>query len=133
MASPLMVVAAVIEREGQILIGQRKRDTANHPLKWEFPGGKVEAGETPESALVRELAEELDIVAKIGPHMETYEFTYPASPRATKLLFFQVTEFTGEPRNLDFEQILWVAAGNLPTFDFLEGDVPFVASLAARA
>jgi 8-oxo-dGTP diphosphatase len=127
---PLQVVAAVIEREGRILIGQRKRD-AKHPLKWEFPGGKVEPGETPEAGLIRELREELAIEAVVGPHLESYEFHYPGSERATCLLFFRVTEFTGEPRNLDFEQILWVSVGSLAEYDFLEGDVAFVGRLAA--
>ncbi len=53
MTPPLQVVAAVMERDGQILIGQRKRDSSKHALKWEFPGGKVEAGETAEQALAR--------------------------------------------------------------------------------
>lgn len=132
MPAPLMVVAAVIERDGQILIGQRKRHASKHPLKWEFPGGKVELGETPEDGLVRELREELAIEAIIGPQLESYEFHYPGSQRTTCLIFFQVTEFTAEPANLDFEQILWVAARQLSQYDFLEGDIAFVARLAAR-
>ena len=60
------VVAAVIERDGQILIGQRKA-RGRHGLKWEFPGGKVEPGEEPRAALARELREELAIEAVIGP------------------------------------------------------------------
>ena len=132
-ASPLLVVAAVIERDGQILIGQRKRDASRHPLKWEFPGGKVETGESPADALVRELREELAIEASIGPQIESYEFLYPGSSRSTWLLFFRVTEFTGIPQNLDFEQILWATVATLPDYDFLEGDVAFVARLAASA
>jgi 8-oxo-dGTP diphosphatase len=126
-----MVVAAVIERGGQILIGQRRRDASKHALKWEFPGGKVEAGETPQQGLARELREELAIKADIGPQIESYEFYYPGSTRATCLLFFRVTEFAGEPQNLDFEQILWVTVAALPGYDFLEGDVAFVARLAS--
>ena len=64
----MLVVAAVIERDGRILIGQRK-STDPHPLKWEFPGGKVEPQETPEHALIRELAEELGIQATIGAEL----------------------------------------------------------------
>ena len=62
------VVAGIIERDGEILICQRRRDDS-HALKWEFPGGKVERGESPEEALERELREELDIQAKIGPQL----------------------------------------------------------------
>jgi 8-oxo-dGTP diphosphatase len=130
---PLQVVAAVIERNGKVLIGQRRRDASKHPLKWEFPGGKVELEETPAAALVRELREELAIEAVAGPHIESYDFHYPGSERATRLLFFRVTEFTGEPQNLDFEQIHWVSPVALPEFDFLEGDVAFVQRLATTA
>jgi 8-oxo-dGTP diphosphatase len=131
MTAPLIVVAAVIQRERKILIGQRKRDAAKHALKWEFPGGKVEPGESPSQGLARELREELGVEAVIGAELEAYDFHYPGSARATRLLFFHVTEFTGEPRNLDFEQILWVPAPALPQYDFLEGDVAFVQRLAS--
>ena len=87
----IQVVAAIIEREGRILIGQR-RPEQSHPLKWEFPGGKVEPGETPERALTRELEEELAIRNARGPEIARYEFTYPGkSPIA--LIFHRVTEF----------------------------------------
>jgi len=130
MLPPLNVVAAVIERHGRILIGQRKRDAPKHALKWEFPGGKVETGETPGEALARELREELAIEAQIGKQIESYEFYYPSSERATCLIFFSVSEFAGEPQNLDFEQIVWAPLKSLPDFDFLEGDVAFVKRLA---
>jgi len=132
MTSPLQVVAAVMERDGLILIGQRKRDARNHPLKWEFPGGKVEPEESPREALARELREELAIEAEIGVEIESYEFRYPGSGRGTLLHFFQVTEFVGEPQNLDFEQIQWIARASLEDYDFLEGDVAFVKRFAIR-
>ena len=69
------VVAAVMMRDGKILIGQRKRG-GRHPLKWEFPGGKVEPGEDPRAALARELREELDVEAVIGEEMDSYEVGY---------------------------------------------------------
>jgi 8-oxo-dGTP diphosphatase len=118
------VVAAVIEREGRILIGQRKR-TGQHPLKWEFPGGKVEAGETPEAAVARELGEELGIAAAVEAEITRYQYEYPG--RAPILLiFYRVTEFAGEPQNLDFEQIVWVERRRLGEYDFLEGDREFI-------
>ncbi len=129
--SPLLVVAAVIELDGRILIGQRKPDS-KHALKWEFPGGKVEEGEDPRDALQRELREELAIEAVIGEQIDAYEFRYPGASRATALVFFQVTEFTGKPQNLDFAQILWDTRAALPNYDFLEGDVEFVKRLATR-
>ena len=123
-----MVVAAVIERDGNILIGQRK-PRGRHGLKWEFPGGKVEPGENLRAALVRELREELGIEAQIGEEIERYDFSYAAA-QLTRLVFFRVTEFSGEPENLDFQQIAWAHPKQLPRYDFLEGDVDFVRRLA---
>jgi len=124
----MVVVAAVIERENLILIGQRKR-TARHALKWEFPGGKVEPGEECRAALARELQEELGIAAEIGEEMDRYEVRYGEGP-LTELVFFHVIDFEGEPRNLDFEQIVWAPREKLREFDFLEGDIRFIAKLA---
>ena len=122
------VVAAVMERHGRILIGQRK-PRGRHALKWEFPGGKVEPGETPQAALARELREELGIEARIGDEIETYDFR-DVTGAVTRLMFFHVTEFVGEPENLDFQQITWSQREHLPQYDFLEGDVDFVRRLA---
>ena len=123
------VVAAVIERDGRILIGQRK-PSGRHALKWEFPGGKVEPGEDSRAALARELQEELGIDAVIGPQIEAYDFLYrPES--VTRLIFFHVTEFTGVIENLDFNALAWEPKANLPAYDFLEGDIDFVNRLAA--
>ena len=97
------VVAAVMMRDGKILIGQRKRG-GRHPLKWEFPGGKVEAGEDPRAALARELREELNVDAVIGEELDSYEVSYGDGFRLM-LHFYRVTQFQGELRNLDFEQI----------------------------
>ncbi len=118
------VVAAVIERDGRILIAQRRR-TGQHPLKWEFPGGKVEPGEAPETAAVRELEEELAIRARVDREIMRYEYQYPGRPPIL-LIFYRVTEFTGEPENLDFEQIAWIARASLGDYDFLEGDAEFI-------
>ena len=122
------VVAAVIEREGQVLICQRK---AGQPFggKWEFPGGKVEAREEFRHALARELREELALTAAIGDEIARYQYAYPAR-RPIQLIFFRVTEFEGEPVNVVFEQIRWEKMAKLPAYDFLDGDVAFVKSLA---
>ena len=122
------VVAAVIERAGQVLICQR-RAAGTHPLKWEFPGGKVEPGEAPIEALRRELGEELAIEARIGAEIARYEYCYPGKPPIL-LIFYRVTEFTGEPRNRVFQAIGWDAPARLGEYDFLEGDVDFVRTLA---
>jgi 8-oxo-dGTP diphosphatase len=118
------VVAAVIERDGRILICQRRKGQA-HELKWEFPGGKVEAQETPETALRRELREELGIEASLDAEITRYEYSYPNRP-ALLLIFFRVTRFNGEPRNLIFERMEWEPRERLPDYDFLEGDIEFI-------
>jgi 8-oxo-dGTP diphosphatase len=121
------VVAAVMMRDGKVLIGQRKGG-GRHPLKWEFPGGKVEPGEDPRAALARELREELNVEAVIGEEMDSYEVRYGDGFGAL-LHFYRVTQFQGEPRNLDFEQIVWERPERLPDYDFLEGDVSFVSKV----
>ena len=126
----LDVVAAFIMREGKVLICQRKPG-GRHPLKWEFPGGKVEPGEDPRAALARELREELGVEAAIGTEMDSYEVGYPDGFRA-RLRFYRVTRFEGEPRNLDFAQIAWDQPERLPNYDFLEGDAIFVAQVARQ-
>ena len=125
---PLLVAAAVIYRYGQILVGQRRRD-GRHPYKWEFPGGKVEHGESPQEALGRELREELQIDAQVGAELARYEHDYPGG-NCVHLLFFAVHEFAGEPVACEFEQICWIDPHSLPSLDFLEGDLDFVNRLA---
>jgi 8-oxo-dGTP diphosphatase len=126
--APLLVSAAIIFSKGQVLLGQRRKSD-RHAFKWEFPGGKVEHGESPRQALVRELREELQIEAKIGPEIARYEHDYPSGSRV-HLLFFVVTEFTGQPVARVFEQISWVDLTALTTVDFLDGDIDFVKRLA---
>lgn len=128
MSRTTIVVAGVLIREGKLLIGQRMSGD-RHEFKWEFPGGKVETGETPKQALKRELLEELGVVAVIGPEVARYEHAAPG--RAPLLLLFhRVDSFDGEPRNIAFEQILWESPENLPTYDFLDGDQDFVKRIA---
>ena len=124
------VVAAVIERGGQILIAQRK-NLGHHPLKWEFPGGKVEPGETPEAAVIRELQEELGITARIEGELQRYEYQYPGRGRIL-LIFYRVVDFEGTTQNLDFEQIRWENPERLDDYDFLEGDRAFLARWSER-
>jgi 8-oxo-dGTP diphosphatase len=125
----LQVVAGVIAREGRILIC-RRTPKQSHPLKWEFPGGKVEHGETPPQALERELSEELGIHSITCEEMTRYEYTYPGK-HPIRLIFFRVTEFEGEPRNLIFEEMHWEPRQNLPEFDFVDGDVEFLRGISS--
>jgi len=122
------VVAAVIERDGHVLICQRKR--GRHALKWAFPGGKVEPGETPQEALERELREELAIEARIGDEIHRHDVRYGDGP-LIHLMFYRVTDFSGEPVNMQFARMVWETRKRLPEYDFLEGDLEFVRTLAA--
>ena len=126
----LQVVAGILSRNGRILICRRKSEQ-DHPLKWEFPGGKVEVGESPEDALRRELEEELDIRAAVGAEMARYEYAYPGK-RPILLIFLSVETFEGEPRNRIFHEIRWEEPEKLGEFDFLEGDLEFLKMLTAR-
>ena len=124
------VVAAIIARGESVLICQRKAGQ-QYAGKWEFPGGKVEAGEELKAALARELQEELGIIASIGDQIAQYEYAYPGqSP--VQLFFYRVNQFVGEPRNLIFQQIRWEKIEHLTRYDFLDGDVEFVKRLAGR-
>jgi 8-oxo-dGTP diphosphatase len=120
----LQVVAAVLERKDRVLICQRMPGQF-HPLQWEFPGGKVEPGETPAEALARELEEELGVRGARGGEIERYQFEYPGRPPIV-LIFFRVESFEGEPRNLIFREMRWAARAQLQEFDFLEGDRRFL-------
>ncbi len=122
------VSAAFILQRGKILICQRTRHQT-FPLKWEFPGGKIEAGETPRAALRRELEEELGIDAIIGDEVRRIQHTYPRGS-TVELRFFLVEEFTGEIENRIFKDVRWVARKELPQFDFLEADAGLVEDLA---
>ena len=119
-----------MERDGKILVCQRRKGD-RHEFKWEFPGGKVEHGETPREALLRELVEELNVSAKIGPELARYQFAYPHKP-PIELIFFLVTEFQGEMQNRVFEKMEWSAPGELAAHDFLEGDIDFVRRLVRQ-
>ena len=124
-----LVVAALIVRAGQVLICQRRPDQPM-ALQWEFPGGKIEPGESPEQALVRELDEELGITAKIGGRVTHIRHNYRHGG-AVDLQFFAVQEFTGEIENRIFHQVKWVKLEELPTYDFLAADRDLIRDLAA--
>jgi 8-oxo-dGTP diphosphatase len=126
----VQVVAAIIERRGRCLICRRKPEQS-HPLKWEFPGGKVDLGETPQQALARELEEELGILGAAGQEIMRYQYTYPGKD-TIMLIFFRVTEFGGEPRNVVFHEMRWEPAAKLAAFDFVEGDIEFIRANQER-
>jgi 8-oxo-dGTP diphosphatase len=121
------VAVGILRESGMILACQRKR-TATYPLKWEFPGGKVEEGESPQEALRRELHEELGIDASIGREFHRQEWVYPdgignpTKDGSFHVSYFLVESYTGEVANHVFEQIRWVSPEVLYAMDILEGN-----------
>jgi len=124
----LTVVAALIQREERVLICQRRRSDA-FPLKWEFPGGKVNAGESPQQALVRELREELNVAATVGPELHRTKHRYEEHSQPLQLLFFSAHLESPELKNLAFEQIQWAEVVRLGEYDFLAADCELVELL----
>ncbi len=123
------MAAALIVRDGEVLIGQRRPDQPM-ALLWEFPGGKIEAGESPEQALARELDEELGIKATIGPRVTRVRHNYRHGG-AVDLQFFAVHEFTGEIDNHIYHQFRWVRLEDLTGYEFLAADRGLIQDLAA--
>lgn len=127
------VVAALILRDadhGRELFICQRRSGQPMGLKWEFPGGKVEPGETAQQALVRELFEELGIDATIGERITTVRHTY-RNGSAIEIEFFLVRHFEGQLVNRVFQQMRWSPLADLPTYDFLAADLTLIRDLAA--
>ena len=100
------------------------------PLKWEFPGGKIEDGEQPRDAMRRELEEELGIAAEVGEEVRRLIHEYPGGG-SVELRFFEVRKYEGELENRIFREIRWVTRRELLDLDFLEADLGLVKDLAA--
>jgi len=122
------VVAALIFKQEQILVCQRTRHQTM-PLKWEFPGDKIEEGEQPREALRRELNEELGIDATIGEEVARIRHEYK-NGSAVELRFYAVREYKGELENRIFKDMRWAIRSELPSLDFLEADLQLVRELA---
>jgi 8-oxo-dGTP diphosphatase len=122
------VVAGLILQQGKLLVCQRTRHQTM-PLKWEFPGGKIEEGEQPRDALRRELEEELGIVATVGDEVARIQHEYP-NGGMVELRFYIVRDYRGELENRIFRDMQWAAPQELPTFDFLEADLTLVKDLS---
>jgi 8-oxo-dGTP diphosphatase len=122
------VAAALIMKDGKVLVCQRTRHQTM-PLKWEFPGGKIEEGEQPRDALRRELDEELGIDARIGEEVARIRHDYK-NGGTVELRFFVVHDFKGEIENRIFRDVHWARRSELPKYDFLEADLELVQHLA---
>ena len=132
------VAVGIILKDGLVLACQRRGD-ASYPLKWEFPGGKLEEGETPEAAVVRELHEELGIDAVVESEFFRQEWTYeeaaagPQGDGAFRVFYLLIRNFMGAPVNHAFEQTRWVTPEELENMDILEGNRKAIELLVRKA
>ncbi|MDX2170250.1 MAG: (deoxy)nucleoside triphosphate pyrophosphohydrolase [Deltaproteobacteria bacterium] len=129
MSDVIQVSAGILLRGDGVLACQRAAHQS-HPGKWEFPGGKREAGESIEDCMRRELEEELGIEATIGRELWRTAHTYPGRP-TVELVFFRIDAFKGEPVNRVFAEIRWMAVARLGELDFLAADRELIARLPA--
>ncbi len=127
------VVAGLILRDGdgaarEVLICQRRPDQPMS-LKWEFPGGKIEPGESSEAALARELNEELGIDAVIGRRVANVRHKY-RNGGAIDLQFFLIESFSGDMEKHIFNEVRWSPLTSLPRYDFLAADLGLIRDLS---
>jgi 8-oxo-dGTP diphosphatase len=126
LATIRVVAAALFDGAGQVLIAERP--AGKHMAgRWEFPGGKVAAGESDRDALIRELREELGVAVTSGRHLMELAHDYP--DRRVELQMWIVDGFTGEPQSLDGQRLKWVPVARLFDEDILEADRPFIEAL----
>lgn len=124
----LEVVGALIQEGSQVLIAQRLPGK-HQGLAWEFPGGKVEPGETPQQALARELLEELGIEVEVGAPFGAVEWA--GGERPLRLSCYRVRIVAGTPEPRECHALAWVSLSELARYDFAPADVPLVAQLQA--
>ena len=129
MLGPLEVAVGVIESSGKVLITQRKPEDSFGGL-WEFPGGKLNPGESVERALEREIEEELGIRVAVGEKRMVIRHQYPT--RAVRLHCFDCRVVEGEPRAIECAALKWVDPGELPGFEFLPASRPLIEQLRGR-
>ena len=125
---PTIVTAAVVERDGRLLVTRRLEGTHLAGC-WEFPGGKCEGGEAPEPCLERELREELGVESTVGPEIHRTLYTYGG--KVLDLRFFRC-EIAGEPRPLLGQEVRWVARAGLRDLRFPPADAELVEMLSSR-
>lgn len=124
-----LVVAGLVVRDGIVLITQRRADQAL-PLQWEFPGGKVEPGEAPTAALVRELREEIGVTVEVGRIWDVLFHAYEAFDLVMLVYACRLVE--GEPGAVEVADLAWAKPGELPRWDILPADRPLVDRLVSE-
>jgi len=125
---PKVVIGGLIYQNEKVLICQRK-EGGDHPLKWEFPGGKQKNYENNQEALKRELKEELGIEINEMIYFDEYLYEYKKLSKKLKLVFFQIFQFEGEIQNKVHQQLKWIDISKLGDYDFLEGDFKIINKL----
>ena len=123
-----VIVGIIVAADGRVLVNQRRPGT-HMAGYWEFPGGKLRAGEPPRTGLVRELAEELGIRILDAEPLLMLEHAYPA--RRVQLDVWRVIRYDGEPEGLEGQPLRWVAPADLHTLGLLPADGPIVEALLA--
>jgi 8-oxo-dGTP diphosphatase len=123
---PVRVVAGLIYQGDRVLVCQRK-EGGSFPLKWEFPGGKVENREDDLATLRRELKEELGIEVQSAGEVFRHSHSYP--DQIVDLIFFKIEIYRGSVSNKVFERVRWLNVKDLKELDFLEGDLPLIEKL----
>jgi len=122
------VACAIIEHDGMILAAQRS-ETMSLPLKWEFPGGKLESGETPEACLVREVREELGIGISLDRPLPVTTHSYETF--TVTLYPFVCTQACGVMTLHEHRAIAWMEPEQMPALDWAEADLPIIDSYLA--
>ena len=123
---PIKVTAAILEKDGRIIIAQRM-STDHLASKWEFPGGKIEPGETPEECLARELKEEFNIGVSVGAYLGSSIYHY--DHLSIELMAYRAFWIEGSINSVDHKDYKWVTIEQLPEYEFAPADKPFVEKL----
>jgi 8-oxo-dGTP diphosphatase len=125
----VIVVGGIIKNNEKLLICRRGKKEPM-PGYWEFPGGKIEEGETQKDCLKRELLEELDIDVKVGNLVSNYKFKYPKI--TVNLFFYDISNFDGEIKKIVHDKIIWEKVENFAKYEFLPGNIPIINKLMKK-
>jgi 8-oxo-dGTP diphosphatase len=131
---PIICAAAVIRRGDTILIAQREHDSNLEPLKWEFPGGKIEFTEDPRVCLAREIREEMDFDIEVNDIFEVVSHNYQKGGETyhVLLLCYLCTHLRGQPRAIECHDMRWVGPDEIGGYDFAAADIPIVRKVLSR-
>ena len=126
---PLLVMAAVIEKDGRFLVTQRPDDGRHNGGRWEFPGGKVDFGEDPRYGLEREISEELDIEVSAEDIFELSSNVYSDANKHVVLLACHCVWKSGDISKKDVQDFRWLLPDEMSDYDITEADIPFIEKL----